>query len=82
MPCVLFLDELPEFNKNVLEVMNKLLESSGKSTDSLNNLEKEIGYTFKDIERMRFDGRGGSVSKFTVKKDGKVTVSYINQCVF
>ena len=41
-----------------------------------------IGYQFRDIERVRFDGRGGSVSKFTVKKDGKVTVNYINQSFF
>lgn len=41
-----------------------------------------MGYQFRDIERVRFDGRGGSVSKFTVKKDGKVTVNYINQSFF
>ncbi len=41
-----------------------------------------MGYQFRDIERVRFDGRGGSVSKFTVKKDGKVNVNYINQSFF
>ena len=40
-----------------------------------------MGYTFQDIERMRFCGHAGSVSKFTIKKDGKVIVSYLNQNV-
>lgn len=41
-----------------------------------------MGYTFKDIERIRFNGNGGSVSKVVIEPNGKVIASYINQRVF
>ena len=41
-----------------------------------------MGYTFKDIERIRFNGNGGSVSKVVIEPNGKVIASYINQSVF
>lgn len=40
-----------------------------------------MGYQFEDIERIRFNGVGGSVSKMVIEKNGKVTASYINQRV-
>jgi len=41
-----------------------------------------MGYSFKDIERIRFNGSGGSVSKVVIEPNGKVVASYINQRVF
>lgn len=41
-----------------------------------------MGYSFKDIERIRFNGSGGSVSKVVIEPNGKVVASYINQKVF
>ncbi len=41
-----------------------------------------MGYSFKDIERIRFNGSGGSVSKLVIEPNGKVVASYINQKVF
>ena len=40
-----------------------------------------MGGTFRDIERIRITGSAGSVSKFTLKKDGNVIVSYLNHNV-
>jgi len=40
-----------------------------------------MGYKFEDIERKRFNGPGGSVSKFVIEKNGKVIANYINQRV-
>lgn len=34
-----------------------------------------------DTERFRFDGVGGSVSKFVIEPDGKVIARYVNQRV-
>ncbi|MBQ9921562.1 MAG: histidine phosphatase family protein, partial [Clostridia bacterium] len=41
-----------------------------------------MGYSFKYIERIRFNGSGGSVSKVVIEPNGKVVASYINQKVF
>ena len=40
-----------------------------------------MGYSFEDIQKVRFNGVGGSVSKFVVEPDGKVIACYINQRV-
>lgn len=40
-----------------------------------------MGYSFEDIGKFRFSGVGGSVSKFVIQPDGKVTAYYINQRV-
>lgn len=41
-----------------------------------------MGYKFGDIERVRFNGSGGSVSKITIDTNGKATANYINQKVW
>lgn len=38
-----------------------------------------LGYSFKDIGRMRFRGRSGCISRMAVETDGKVIVEYLNQ---
>lgn len=38
-----------------------------------------LGYTFKDIERIRFSGQAGCISKFIIRKNGKVVVNFLNQ---
>ena len=37
-----------------------------------------LGFEFGDLNRARFSGRSGSVSKFTVEDSGRVTANYIN----
>lgn len=40
-----------------------------------------MGYAFKDIAKIRFNGVGSSVSKIVIDSDSKVTACYINQRV-
>lgn len=40
-----------------------------------------MGYSFSDIEKFRFIGVSGSVSKIIIEPDGKVIARYINQRV-
>ena len=40
-----------------------------------------MGYSFEDIEKFRFSGVGGSVSKIVIEPDGKTVARYINQRV-
>ena len=37
-----------------------------------------MGFEFEDLMKARFSGRSGSVSKFVVGSDGRVTANYIN----
>ena len=37
-----------------------------------------MGFEFKDLANARFSGRSGSISKFTVNGNGRVTANYIN----
>ena len=41
-----------------------------------------MGYGFEDIAKFRFNGCGGSVSKFVIEPDGKRTAYYINHRIF
>ncbi len=38
-----------------------------------------LGYSFRDLERIRFSGRSGCVSRLTVETDGRVWVDYLNR---
>ena len=40
-----------------------------------------MGFEFEDLRRARFNGNSGSVSKFTVDQDGRVTAHYINAMI-
>ena len=37
-----------------------------------------MGFEFEDLMKARFSGRSGSISKFSVGSDGRVTANYIN----
>ncbi|MBR4404485.1 MAG: histidine phosphatase family protein [Clostridiales bacterium] len=37
-----------------------------------------MNFEFDDLRKARFSGRSGSISKFTVDPDGRVTANYIN----
>lgn len=41
-----------------------------------------MGYEFDDIAKFRFNGSGGSISKFVSDPDGKITACYINHRIF
>lgn len=61
--------------------MDKILVvSHGTSLSFLQSML--MGYKFEDIERVRFNGSGGSVSKITIDINGKATANYINQRIW
>jgi len=37
-----------------------------------------MGFEFEDLKNARFSGRSGSISKFTVNQEGRITANYIN----
>ena len=37
-----------------------------------------MGFEFEDLAKARFSGRSGSISKFSVDNDGRVTANFIN----
>ena len=37
-----------------------------------------MGFEFEDLSKARFSGRSGSISKFVLSSDGRVTANYIN----
>ena len=37
-----------------------------------------MGFEFEDIRKAKFNGRSGSISKFTIAPEGRVTAEYIN----
>lgn len=59
---------------------NIIIVSHGTTLSFLQSMM--MGYSFEDIRRARFNGAGGSVSKFVVEPTGKVTACYINQRVW
>ncbi len=58
------------------EKENILVVSHGTTLSFLQSML--MRYTFEDIRRSRFNGCGGSVSRFSINTDGKVTAEYIN----
>ena len=38
-----------------------------------------MGFEFEDLRKARFSGRSGSVSKFEINDEGRVTAAYINR---
>lgn len=41
-----------------------------------------MGHSFDDIAKVRFNGSGGSISKFIIAPDGRITADYINHRIF
>ena len=37
-----------------------------------------MGFEFEDLKTARFNGRSGSISKFTVNSEGRVTANFVN----
>ena len=37
-----------------------------------------MGFDFEDLRKARFNGRSGSISKFTIDADGRVTADFVN----
>ena len=37
-----------------------------------------MGFEFEDLEHARFNGRSGSISKFTINSEGRVTANFVN----
>lgn len=71
----------PFYQEIISNDMDKILVvSHGTSLSFLQSML--MGYKFEDIERVRFNGSGGSVSKITIEANGKVTANYINQRVW
>lgn len=58
---------------------NILVVSHGTTLSFLQSML--MGFGFEDIRRSRFNGCGGSVSRFGIDTDGKVTAYYINHWV-
>lgn len=56
-----------------------IIVSHGTSLSFLQSMF--MGYSFEDIEKFRFKGVGGSVSKIIIEPSGKVVAEYINQRV-
>ena len=40
-----------------------------------------MGFEFEDLRRARFNGRSGSISRFTIDAEGRVTAEFINRRV-
>lgn len=71
---------LPFYEEIVSNDMQRILIVSHGTT--LSFLQSMLmGYRFEDIEKFRFNGVGGSVSKFVIQPGGKITAQYINQRV-
>lgn len=74
-------DRLYPFYKEIMTNNEEriLIVSHGTTLSFLQSMI--MGYSFEDIEKVRFDGVGGSVSKFVIELDGKVIARYVNQRV-
>lgn len=71
---------LPFYREIVSNDMERILIlSHGTALSFLQSML--MGYSFEDIERVRFNGVGGSVSKVIIEPDRKRIAAYINQRV-
>ena len=71
---------LPFYEEITTNDMQRILVISHGTTISF--LQSMLmGYSFEDIEKFRFNGVGGSVSKFIIEPSGKTVAQYINQRV-
>lgn len=74
-------DRLYPFYKEIMTNNEEriLIVSHGTTLSFLQSMI--MGYSFEDIEKVRFDGVGGSVSKFVIEPYGKAIARYVNQRV-
>ena len=75
-------DRLMPFYKKITENSEEriLIVSHGTTLSFLQSML--MGCRFEDIEKFRFNGSGGSISKFIIEPDGKVTACYVNHRIF
>lgn len=75
-------ERLTPFYKQIMESNEEriLIVSHGTTLSFLQSMI--MGYSFKDIEKFRFNGSGGSISKFVIEPSGKVTACYVNHRIF
>ena len=75
-------NRLLPFYKSIMESHDEriLIVSHGTAISFLQSML--MGYSLEDIERFRFRGRSGSVSKFTVEDSGKVVADLINMRIY
>ena len=73
---------LTPFYKQIVENDEEriLIVSHGTTLSFLQSMI--MGYSFEDIERIRFNGNGGSVSKFVIEPNGKRIACYTNHRIF
>ena len=66
------------FYKSILESSDEriLIVSHGTALSFLQQML--MGYSLEDLEKFRFNGRSGSICKFTIEESGKVVANYIN----
>ncbi|MBE6901991.1 MAG: hypothetical protein E7478_05910 [Ruminococcaceae bacterium] len=74
-------DRLYPFYREIVgnDMQRILIVSHGTTLSFLQSML--LGYDFEDIAGFRFNGVGGSVSKFVIEPSGKVVARYINQRV-
>ncbi len=71
---------LPFYEEIISNDMQRILIVSHGTTISF--LQSMLmGYSLEDIEKFRFNGVGGSVSKYVIEPNGKTVAHYINQRV-
>lgn len=57
-----------------------LIVAHGTSLSFLHSML--LGYSVTDREHFRFNGKGGSISKFVIEPEGRVVCEYINHRIF
>lgn len=75
-------DRLTPFYKQIMENDEEriLIVSHGTTLSFLQSMI--MGYSFEDIQKYRFNGSGGSMSKFVIEPNGKRIAYYINHRIF
>lgn len=74
-------ERLLPFYKDIIsnDMQRILIVSHGTTISFLQSML--MGYSLEDIEKFRFNGVGGSVSKYVIEPNGKTVAHYVNQRV-
>ena len=46
---------------------------------AIGSVADTMGFDFEDLRKARFSGRSGSISRFEINDEGRVTAAYINR---
>ena len=76
------MNRLTPFYKQIMESDEEriLIVSHGTTLSFLQSMI--MGYSFEKIAGIRFNGSGGSISRFAAEPDGRIIACYINQRIF